>query len=318
VPRSIGNVIVSMKLRVIAVWWTACLLWSSTFLFIKLGLAEVPPFTFAWVRLAIALAVLAPLAFARDRRTSLGWRDTATLILSGVLLLGINYALVFWGAQFVPSGLVAILQSGTPVLALACGWVLGSETVNTRKILALAAGVLGVTIIFGAERHASGGATLRGSAAVLGGSACVALAYVWLKTYGRHFPRTSVTALQSLGGLLPLACLGWFVEGPPAVAGWSTTTWVALLYLALAASVLAFWLNYWLLERMDASAMLMMGVAEVPIAILLGAVVFGERLPAGTLLGGTFVLAGVIAGLAGTPRPAQPTNVVETRSTTGS
>jgi drug/metabolite transporter (DMT)-like permease len=308
---------VSMKRRVVGVWCATCLLWSSTFLFIRLGLVDVPPFTFAWVRLAIALAVLAPLAFARDNRASLRRRDTATLILTGVLLLGINYGLVFWGAQFVPSGLVAILQSGTPVLALACGWVLGSETVDARKILALGAGVVGVTVIFGAEGHASGRATFLGSAAVFGGSACVALAYVWLKTYGRHLPRTSVTALQSLGGMLPLACLGWFFEGPPDAARWSATTWVALLYLALAASVLAFWLNYWLLERMDASAMLMMGVAEVPIAILLGAVVFGERLPAGTLLGGTVVLAGVIAGLAGRSGQTPRIEIVDTRSTPG-
>ena len=79
------------------------------------------------------------------------------------------------------------------------------------------------------------------------------------------------------------------------------TAWLALLYLALIASVLAFWLNYWLLQRMDASAMLMMGVAEVPIAVALGAMMFGERLPAGTLLGGTCVLVGVVAGLTGKP-----------------
>jgi drug/metabolite transporter (DMT)-like permease len=293
------------RLHVVTVWWTTCLLWSSTFLFIKLGLAALPPFTFAWIRLAIALTVLAPLALARDDWRSLRWRDTTMLLVTGVLLLGINYGLVFWGAQFVPSGLVAILQSGTPVLALACGWLLGSERVSTRKILALSAGVAGVAVIFGAEGRASGRASLLGSSAVFCGSACVALAYVWLKTYGRHLPRTSVTALQSLGGMLPLACLAWVVEGPPVLSHWPPSAWVALLYLALVASVIAFRLNYWLLDRMDASAMLMMGVAEVPIAVLLGAVVFGERLPAGTLLGGSFVLAGVIAALGSTPAPAR-------------
>jgi drug/metabolite transporter (DMT)-like permease len=197
----------------------------------------------------------------------------------------------------VPSGLVAILQSGTPVLALGCGWLLGSESVDTRKVLALSAGVLGVAVIFGAESRASGRAAFLGSTAVFCGSACVALAYVWLKTYGRHLPRASVTALQSLGGMLPLACAGLLLEGPPAAFQWSASAWAALLYLSLVASVVAFRLNYWLLERMDASAMLMMGVAEVPIAVVLGALVLGERLPAGTLLGGSFVLAGVIAGL---------------------
>ena len=288
-----------MEMRVVFLWCVVCLLWSSTFAFIKLGLRELPPFTFALTRLAIAVAVLVPIALARGHWRSLSRRDITAVGVTGVLLLGVNYGLVFWGTQFVPSGLVAILQSGTPVIALALGWFLGSEGVTGRKLLALTIGILGVTIIFGAEARASGHAALLGAAAVFLGSVCVAVAYVWLKTYGHHLPPTSVTALQSLAGLLPLAGLAFVTEGPPRLTHWSVTAWTALLYLALVASVLAFWLNYWLLQRMDASAMLMMGVAEVPIAVALGAMVFGERLPAGTLVGGTCVLVGVIAGLTG-------------------
>ena len=290
-----------MKPRVVVVWLVVCLLWSSTFAFIRLGLQDLPPFTFAWLRLAIAVAVLAPIAIAGGHWRSLSAGDVAAVCGTGVLLLGVNYGLVFWGAQFVPSGLVAILLSGTPVLALGFGWFLGSEGVNARKLVALTLGVLGVVVIFGAEAGTSGQAALLGGVAVFGASVCVAFAYVWLKTHGHHLSPTAVTALQSLAGLLPLAGLGLVLEGAPTFARWSATAWVALLYLALIASVLAFWLNYWLLQRMDASAMLMMGVAEVPIAVALGAVLFGERLPTGTLLGGTCVLVGVIAGLTGEP-----------------
>ena len=97
--------------------------------------------------------------------------------------------------------------------------------------------------------------------------------------------------------MVPLACIGLAIEGIPNVSKWSLRAWGALAYLALAGSVLAFYLNYWLLQRMDASAMLMMGVAEVPIAIALGAWLLGERLPAGTLAGAAGVLAGVTVAL---------------------
>jgi drug/metabolite transporter (DMT)-like permease len=289
-----------MNVRVIVVWWIVCILWSSTFLFIKLGLRDIPPFTFAWVRLAIAVAVLAPIAITRRGERRLSVRDVAHVCITGVLLLGLNYGLLFWGTQFVPSGLVAILQSGTPVLALAFGWFLGSEAVNGRKLVAVTLGVVGVVIIFGAEASQSGSTALGGAAAVFLGSVCVAFAYVWLKTHGQHLSRTSVTALQTFAGLVPLACIGLAIEGPPDPARWPTPAWAALLYLALFASVAAFWLNYWLLERMDTSAMLMMGVAEVPVAVALGAVVFGERLPPGTLLGAVCVLTAVLAALIGT------------------
>ncbi len=300
-----------MPLRIVVVWWIVCLLWSSTFLFIKLGLLHIPPFTFAWIRLAIAVSVLAPFVLVNRGWQGMTRRDGALLGASGLLLLGVNYGLLFWGTQFVPSGLVAILQSGTPVLALAFGWLLGSEAVTRRKLLSVVLGVAGVTIIFGAEASASGRAALIGSIAVFGGSMCVALAYVWLKTYGQHLPRTTVTALQSLAGLVPLACLGLAVEGVPQPAQWPPSAWAALLYLAVVASVLAFWLNYWLLERMDASAMLMMGVAEVPIAVALGTLVFSERLPSGTLLGGACVLAAVVAALARKPQRVEELPLTE-------
>ena len=196
-------------------------MWSSTFAFIRLGLQDLPPFTFAWLRLAIAVAVLAPMAIAGGHWRSMSGRDVAAVCGTGVLLLGVNYGLVFWGAQFVPSGLVAILLSGTPVLALAFGWFFGSEGVNARKLVALTLGILGVAVIFGAEARASGQAALLGGVAVFGASLCVAFAYVWLKTHGHHLSPTAVTALQSLAGLVPLACLGLVLEGPPTPARWS-------------------------------------------------------------------------------------------------
>jgi drug/metabolite transporter (DMT)-like permease len=290
-----------MEPRIVTVWCTACLLWSSTYLFIRLGLTDVSPLTFAWVRLAIAASVLAPITIARRGFVGLTQRDVAHIMCAGVLLLGLNYGLVYWGAQFIPSGLVAILQSATPVLALALGWLLGSETVTMRKIVALAAGALGVALIFRSEAHASGMAALRGSLAVIGSSACIAFAYVWLKGYGRRLPPLTVTTLQCIAGAVPLAAIGLALEGSPAKAAWSATALAAVLYLALCGSVLAFWLNYWLLERMEASAMLMMGVAEVPIAVALGAAIFEERLPPGTLMGALCVLAGVILGPITTP-----------------
>jgi drug/metabolite transporter (DMT)-like permease len=150
-----------------------------------------------------------------------------------------------------------------------------------------------VCLIFGAEAHASGRAAVVGAAAVLGGSICVAFAYSWLKSRGPRLPPIVLVARQSAAAVIPLACVGLVVEGRPLAGSWTLQAWVALLYLSLCASVLAFWLNYWLLARMDASAMLMMGIAEVPIAVAPGGIVFGERLPSGTLAGGLCVLLGV-------------------------
>ncbi len=291
-----------LRVRVMAVWWIACLLWSSTFLFIRVGLAEIRPFTLAWLRLAIALAILTPIAIVRRDLRTLRSTDVRRVASAGLLLLGVNYALLFWGAQFIPSGLVAILQSGTPLLALAIACFVGQERVTARKLLTLTLGVVGVTVIFGSEALTSGRAAMTGAAAVFGASVCVASAYVWMKSYGGRIPPLAMTTIQSATAVVPLLCVALLMEETPAPARWSLAGWGAVIYLAVAASVIAFGLNYWLLARMDASAMLMMGVAEVPIAVLLGAAFLKERLPGGTFVGGTCVLVAVVTALAGDAR----------------
>jgi drug/metabolite transporter (DMT)-like permease len=251
------------------------------------------------MRLAIALAILAPIAIARSDLRTVGSADVRRVAAAGLLLLGVNYSLLFWGAQFIPSGLVAILQSGTPLLALAFACAAGQEQVTSRKLFTFILGVVGVTLIFGSEVLISGAPGLTGVAAVLGSSACIAAAYVWMKSYRGRIPPLAMTTIQSGAALVPLFCLAFVTDGIPSPGRWSLAAWTAVMYLAVAASVVAFWLNYWLLARMDASAMLMMGVAEVPIAVLLGAAFLKERLPAGTFAGGTCVLIAVITGLLG-------------------
>lgn len=291
-----------MRIRVVAVWWIACLLWSSTFLFIRVGLAEIRPLTLAWIRLAIALAILTPIAIVRGDMRTLRSTDVRRVATAGLLLLGVNYALLFWGAQFIPSGLVAILQSGTPLLALAIACFVGQERATARKLLTLTLGVVGVAVIFGSEALTSGAAAMTGAAAVFGASVCVAAAYVWMKSYGGRIPPLAMTTIQSGAAVVPLLCIALLTEGLPAPTHWSRAGCAAVIYLAVAASVIAFGLNYWLLTRMDASAMLMMGVAEVPIAVLLGAAFLHERLPGGTFVGGTCVVVAVVTGLVGDAR----------------
>ena len=293
-------------MRVVGAWWLACLLWSSTFLFIRAGVGDVPPLTFAWVRLALALCVLVPLTLGRRGYAGLAIDGVLRIAGAGVVLLGVNYGLIYWGSQFIPSGLVAILQSATPLFAMLMGRGFGSESVTARKVVALMAGCAGVALVVGADASAKGPDALAGSIAVLLSSACVAFAYVWLKRQQVGADPLTVTTIQCAAGTLLLAPVALVTEGSPLHSSWPASAILAVTYLAFGASVVAFWLNYWLLARMDASAMLMMGVAEVPIAVALGAVVFGERLPPGALVGAAFVLGAILLNQLRATGSAQP------------
>lgn len=288
------------------VWWLACCLWSGTFLFIKIGVSQVPPLTFAWMRLAIALLVLIPLALKRRDLARLSPAMVLRILIAGIVLLGVNYGLLYWGARRIPSGLVAILQSATPIFALLLACLAGLERATMRKLIALGFACAGVAIIFRSDLRMQGADGVTGALAVLSSSFCVAAAYVWLKRQRIDVHPLTITMIQCLSGLAVLAPSALIVEGNPLSAQWTASSVGAVLYLAIGGSVFAFWLNYWLLDRIDASAMLMMGIAEVPIALALGAAVLNERVPSGALIGALSIVIGVsmLSLNAQRPRPA--------------
>jgi drug/metabolite transporter (DMT)-like permease len=276
------------------VWALTCALWSTVWVFIKLGVADVPPVTFAACRLFVALLLLVPITAARRVALPRDPRDWVLIGGTGVLLLGVNYALLYWGMQFVSSGLAAVLQALTPVFAMVFAHLLLThERITPIKVAALALGIVGVTIIFADQVRFAGWQSLWGSSAVLAGAMFVACAYVLMKKYGRDLDPSIIAAGQMSAALLPLSTLALVLEGSPLAVQWTTRAAAALLYLAVVGSITATWLNYWLLNRMDATKVLVMGLAEPPIAMMLGAAILDETLSARMIAGTICILVSV-------------------------
>ncbi len=279
---------------ILLVWLAVCLVWSTVWLFIKLGLQDLPPLSFAGIRLAIAVAVLLPVIIVQRRAWPCDARDLVLIAVTGFLLLSLNYGLLYWGAQYISSGLTAVLQATTPAFGLAlANYYLPQERATLWKLCAIALGVAGVAVIFSDQLQVAGWWALLGCAAVVTGALCVALAYVLVKAYGSHLQPTTLVAGQMLCGLVPLVTFGLVREGSPFEFRWTPLAVVSLLYLALAGSVAAFWLNYWLLKRMEATHVMLMAIVEPLLAVLLGAIVLGEALTARTLLGGACILLSI-------------------------
>jgi len=274
------------------VWLVTCLIWSTVWLAIKIGVTAVPPLTFAYSRLLIALAVLVPAAAFRGR-LRVTRADAGILLATGFLLLGVNYALVFWGARFVPSGLVAVLQSATPLCGLALAAGLGLERASGGKIAGLLLGMAGVALISARQTFTPGtSGAAWGCAAIMGGAVCVAIAYVLVKLKRPSADPTTVICWQMMAGVVPLVIAGMAFEGNLLAMPFTSRAVAAMVYLALAGSVAAFWLNYWLLQRLEASAVLLIAVAEAPLAAMWGALALGERFDGPTIAGSMLVLTG--------------------------
>lgn len=280
-------------MSVLLVWLLTCGIWSAAWLFIKLGVTDVPPLTFAAYRLLTALLVLAPITIARRIPLPRARRDWLLIAGTGVLVLGANYALLFWGVQFVSSGLTAVLQALTPAFGMGFAHLLlPDERATPLKLGALALGILGVAIIFADQVTLAGWRSLWGSAAVLSGAVFVAFAYVLMKRRVRHLHPNVIIAGQMLAAFVPLATLAAIVEGNPLALRWTTRALVSLVYLSLLGSV-ATWLNYWLLQRMEATKVLLMGLLEPPLAMMLGAAAVDETFSGRALVGTVCILVSV-------------------------
>src|SRR5215510_11172189 len=119
----------------VLVWLILSGIWGSTWLFIKLGLEDLPPISFAGIRFVIAFSVLAAVIFARRLPIPRKARDWRMIAFTGFLSFTLNYGLLFWGEQHVSSGLAAVLQATIPLFGLVIAHqFLPSERMTAIKV----------------------------------------------------------------------------------------------------------------------------------------------------------------------------------------
>jgi drug/metabolite transporter (DMT)-like permease len=296
----------------VAVWLVLCLIWGSTWLFIKLGLADLPPVGFAGVRFVIASAVLWGIVAIRKSPLPKGWRAWAYLGLTGFLAFSLNYGLLFWGEARTSSGLAAVLQATIPAFGLVVAHLLlPNDRMSLPKVLGVALGIAGVAVIFSDRATLTGPDALRGGLAIVVGAFAVAVSNVLVKARGGTYDPVILAAVQMTFGMVPLVAVGFALEGSPLAFHWTSRAVMSLLYLALVGSVVAFLLFYWLLQRMDVTKVLLISLVTPVLAVALGAAVLGERLGARAFLGTAMILGGVFLGVrrpVRRPREEDPTD----------
>lgn len=291
----------------LTVWWITCLLWSGVWLAITVGVSGVAPLSLAAVRLLIAIAVLAPFVLTRPHAWPRRPREWGLIAITGVLVLGVNYGLVFWAARFIPSGLTAVLHAMLPLFGLVLGhFLLKDEPFSVARFFGVMLGLAGVALILRDQMQGTyGRAALAGCLAVVGAAMAVALAYILLKRSGTHLDTTVMTLGQMVAALIPLGALAVAIEGFPNPLAWPPRALLALLYLSLGGSVAAFWLNYWLLKRMTAAEVMAMSLVEPLLAAILGAIFLSERIAPLAIAGGFCILISIWVVLRrATPTPS--------------
>jgi drug/metabolite transporter (DMT)-like permease len=281
-----------MKVR--AVFLVLCLIWGSTWMFIKLGLRDLPPLSFAAIRFLLATVILSGIVAARRASLPRGRAEWWLIARTGVLAFALNYGLLFWGEQHISSGLAALLQATIPVFGMLLAHpYLPGERLNARKLAGALLGVVGVGVIFSSQLAAEGGMAVWGSAAVLAGAVFVAYANVLVKARGARLDAAVLAAGQMACGFVVLAAAGLAWEGSPLNFRWTWLAVACLLYLTLVGSVAAFLLFYWLVRNVDVTKTMLIALVTPLAAVLLGMAVLGEEVTWRTLAGGALIMSGI-------------------------
>ena len=293
--------------RRLAMYVGLCAVWGSTWLVIKIGLRDLPPLWFGGIRMALACALIAPFAFAGTARQQ-ARGTTARTLWAGLLQIGVNYACIFVGEQWIESGLTAVFFATFPLWAgLFAHLMLPDEPLTRRAAATAALGLAGVAIIEAPSllRRASGATGKRalGSALVLVAAFVAAYSNVYVKKHLASVPAVWQTWLQLLSGSSLLLALAAVFE-PHAQLRWTPSAVGSLLYLSILGTALPFAGLFWLLHRVPMSVIGTIPIVDTVIAVALGSLGLGESFSPRVLAGAALILVAVL--LASTARQNLP------------
>jgi drug/metabolite transporter (DMT)-like permease len=292
----------------IASYVLLCVIWGSTWLVIKIGYGGLGPFNVAALRFLLAglmLAAMIPALGARWPRTRLEW---LLICWVGIVLFGAVYGLIYWGEQFLDSGLTAILFATLPLITVAFAHVyVPGDRITPRKLAGTLLAFLGVVALFG-ESLRLDLARLGPMAAIIVAAVCAAAAGVASKRHGAALHAATLNAPAMLVGSLVLGGAA-IATGEGLRLPTDAATWAAIAYLAVAGSVVTFLVYFSLLKTWSVTSLSFIAVFTPAIALVLGFVFLDERPTLWTGLGAVLILAGVTLALSpqkkgGSERPA--------------
>lgn len=296
---------------VIAAFACVYIIWGSSYLGISIAIETIPPFLMTCVRFLLAGGLLVGWALARGERwpTRIQWR--AGFIAGGLLFLVNNALIVFAELIGVPTGIVALLVGTTPMWIVILNAGRARTRPNAGTIAGLALGTLGIGLLVDLNGALAGGASEWFGALVV-----IAAALFWalgsLYARGASLPSNALlsTGMQLLcGGVLQIGLAlvhGDFQQfDAAAVSGRSV---LAMLYLAIFASIVAFTAFTWLMRVVSPALVSTYAYVNPVVALLLGALFRNEPLTVRTLIAGLVILLAVFVitrATAGRPVPAR-------------
>lgn len=273
---------------------TVYVVWGSTYLAIRIAVRTLPPFLMASIRYLVAGALLYAWSIRRgdrrgDRPGAGQW--LAAGVVGGLMLLGGN-GVVSWAEQRVPSGLAALLVAAVPLWMAVFDRVWFRARLSWQVATGLVLGFGGIALLVGGP---GGHGDLLGTMALVGAAASWAIGSLYSRS--APLPRRSLvgTGMESLMGGALLGVVGLATGEaarfhPGAV---SAASWLALAYLVVMGTIVAFSAYAWVLRNARTSLVSTYAYVNPAVAVALGWLILGEPLSGRTLIGGAVIVGAV-------------------------
>ena len=286
-------------------FWVLALIWGSSYLFIRIGVAQVPPFQLVFIRTGIAAIGLAAVAYARGKRLPTDWRSLGDLLFLGIVNTVFPFALITWGETHIESSLASILQGTAALFTLVIAhFIFADERMTLRKIVGLVIGFLGVVVLAGrstGEVSASASATLHllGQLAIIASSLCYAIG----GTYARKALQNRLEPIVVSAGAMTVAAittgliayLSPIFGGPAPVSFGQLAPKVlgAVLALGIVNTFGAYLIYYSLLAILGAARTSMIAYILPAVGLGLGAIFLGEQVDVRLLIGALMIVGSI-------------------------
>jgi drug/metabolite transporter (DMT)-like permease len=280
----------------LAIYVMLCLIWGSTWLVIKVGYGGLGPFNVAALRFLIASIVLAPIV----PLFRASWPSTRTewtlVVWVGLVLFAADYGLIYWGEQFLDSGLTSILFALLPLVTIGFAHLyVPGDRITGRKLAGSVLAFGGIVALFG-DRVRLDPAGLGPMLAIVASTVCAAAAGVATKRHGGNLHPASLNAPAMLIGAAALGAAS-LAAGDGLALPLDAPTWSAIVYLAIAGSVITFLGYFTLLKSWSVTSLSFISVFTPAIALFLGFVFLDERPTISSGAGAAMILGGVALAL---------------------
>lgn len=284
----------ALRGKALVAYLLVCLLWGSTYLAIRVGVAVLPPFLFAGTRYLTAGLLLLAGALATGGRLPRRAADWRNLAVVGLFLLAGGNTMVVWSEQFTPSGVASLFVVTVALwMAVFDAALPGGGRLTWRVVIGLLVGLAGTALLVEADPHQLLHADLRGPLALTGASASWAFGSVF---YQRHHADGSPyvgAAIEMLAGGVVVILVG-LVTGEAGHVHLTARGLAALGYLVVFGSVVGYTAYNYALHHADATAVGTYAYVNPLIAVLLGALVLGEHVGPRTFAAMILILGAVL------------------------